>query len=489
MFDISKFIKLKDTLPQGNWLDRIRDYSFLIGESAVDLGINLVIMIMVERSLGTAGLGIFSFLLSIIIFAGFLSDFGLSSFLEREISVSPENSHNFNIIEKTFHAILLTSTICTVLFIFTALSDTTLTKIDEKAIAYFIIAITIPIRNINRIRIAILQGEGKFDTTAKLKTWKRVYLFLTVFFFVIWHLPASLTISAYFISEFGLFLKSKKVVNLPSLKILWGRKPFVGPTLQQGVPYLLTDEMLDIVLYLDFFLLGFFVSSLDLGLYAEASILARIFLIVPMSIKPAFRNRYCSLLDKRDLQSIAYRIKQSTALLFFFHSVLALIILLYYQLVMKLFYQYHRINEAPFHIFVEFLPGLLFFSAITAQDSLYEADGKIAILQKNIIWISILNLILNCFCIPFAGYYGAAFATSASMFVYFLLFAQNLSSPFGIHKLKYLCAGCAVYLTYILFKELSLSFVLSFFLVPAFLFILFLTIGIFDFHTDKMEFS
>jgi len=49
----------------------------LIGEGALDLVVNLIVMIMVERSLGEVGLGVFAYLLSILMFAGFISEFGI----------------------------------------------------------------------------------------------------------------------------------------------------------------------------------------------------------------------------------------------------------------------------------------------------------------------------------------------------------------------------------------------------------------------------
>jgi hypothetical protein len=81
MPEFSKFIKFAEAVIRENWWQRIRDFSFLIGEGAFDLVVNLIIMIMVERALGAAGLGVFAYLLSILIFAGFISEFGISRYL------------------------------------------------------------------------------------------------------------------------------------------------------------------------------------------------------------------------------------------------------------------------------------------------------------------------------------------------------------------------------------------------------------------------
>ncbi len=74
MYKIPGLSKFKTFVVRDNWLQRVRNFSFLIGEGALDLGVNLIVMIMVERFLGEAGLGVFAYLLSILMFAGFIQD-------------------------------------------------------------------------------------------------------------------------------------------------------------------------------------------------------------------------------------------------------------------------------------------------------------------------------------------------------------------------------------------------------------------------------
>ena len=59
MYKIPSLNKFRKFVDRDNWLQRVRNFSFLIGEGALDLVVNLIVMIMVERSLGVAGLGVF----------------------------------------------------------------------------------------------------------------------------------------------------------------------------------------------------------------------------------------------------------------------------------------------------------------------------------------------------------------------------------------------------------------------------------------------
>ena len=482
MLDFFKLQKKLSAVAGEKLPKKIRDFSFLIGEGAVDLTVNLILMIMVERALGLSGLGVFSYLLSILIFAGFVSDFGVASYLEREISVSSVSTDPRWTIEKACRAVMVTSALCAILLFVNTFSGTTLTRVDEKAVGYFIIGITILLRNANRMRMAMLCGLGKFDKAARLNTEKRIILLGSTLFLLMCRLPASVIIAGFLLAEMGLFFRSRKQARLPALKVILRGRDSVQTTLSESFHYLFTDETLDVVLHLDFFLLGVFVSSADLGLYAEASILARSFLIIPISIRPVFRKSFCSLISTGQIRAAARSVHRSAAFLFSFHSVLAVYILLYYPAVIDAIYHSQRKSFEAFHIFAMFLPGLLFFSALTSLEPLYEAEGKVAFLQQHIIQISFLNLILNLFFIPFAGYYGAAFATAVSMFGYFLFFGRQLTPVLKLPKLKFLSAGTSVYLTYMFFNALDLNLAFSILLVPIFIITLFFLLNIFSFE-------
>jgi O-antigen/teichoic acid export membrane protein len=465
-------------------LKKAKNFSLLIGEGALDLGVNLIVMILVERSLGEAGLGIFAYLLSLLLLAGFLSEVGISRYLERKIALTKRKEERTKAIEKAFQAVFVTSIFCGVLFLLSAVSGAASTRVEERAAAYFIIGFLIPLRNFNRLKIAVLQGDGKHDIAATLKIWKRIFLLGAVFLLLAWGVAPSYLMFGYFISEFGFMIQSGKAIKLPGIKTIWNRQHSIRSTLHQSYRFLLTDEALEVILHMDFLVLGLFVSSWNLGVYAEASILARIFLLVPISIKPVFRKKYCSLVSQNRLDSVAGSVQTATAALFFLQSVLALYILLYFSDIMRSLYHTQGTSLVPFYIFSEILPGLLFFSTVVSQEPVYEAEGKVALLQKTVIIIAFLNLMLNFFFIPFAGFFGAAFATAGSMFVYFILFGRHLNPILAINKRKHLVAGMAVYLTFMLFKKLDFGFMIAFFLVPAFLFMLFVGIDFFSYKSE-----
>ncbi len=469
---------------QDYFLKQIKKYFMMISEGALDLCVNLIVMIMVARAGGDSALGIFSYLLSIYIFSGFFSEFGISKHLEREIALTTNKQVWYESLVKSFQTTFFLSLLCSVIIILSAVYDASLTRIEEKTAAYIIIGLTIPILNFNKLRTAILQGSGNHETAAKLKIQKRLIFLFSMFVLLMWKLSPSYLTLGFLFSEIGfMVIAVKKGVKLPQLKSVWNNISEFRHTIKKGYEFLFADEFLDLVLYLDFLILGIFVSSEKLGIYAEASVLARFFLVIPASIKPIFKKKYCELISQNKQQEAAIAVKKTTAILFFLHAVFALYILLYFPIIRQFLYHINGGQFLSFPVFAEIIPGLLYFSAITAQEPVYEAEKSVMLLQKMVLIVATVNLLLNLYFIPFAGYWGAAFSTMVSMLTYFFLFGRNLNRIYHVNKTSYICAGASVYLTYVLFQKMDITFIFSFWLIPVVLFLFFSIVNLFHFDS------
>ncbi len=384
------------------WLKRVKNHSLLISEGTFELGISLMIMIMVERSLGEAGLGVFSYFYSFLVFTSFISDFGIARSLEHDISVTPG----------------------------------TQAKAIEKAAAYIIIALVIPVRNWNRLKIAVLQGTGRFDRVTALKNRKRILLLVSVFLLLKINVAPSYLLAGYLISEVGLLIKSRREAALSGLMTLWRGKSAFVTTIRRSRHFMFTDEAIDVVFYMDFLI-------------------------------------HCTLSGKNRLGDAATAAKITTTLFFFCHGLLGLYVLLYFPTIIDSLYLDQGKSLVPCHIFAALLPGLLFFSSMSALEAILEASENITSLQKSVVITGVLNFFLNCFFVPFAGFYGAAFSSACAMLAYFILINRELTPLFRIETLKFFVGGAAVYLAYILFENLDVPFLIALFLVPVVLATLF----------------
>jgi O-antigen/teichoic acid export membrane protein len=475
MVDLQKF-----TSDGPQVVKKLRDYFFSIGESTIELTITLVVMVLVERFYDQHGLGVYAYLLSLLFIAGYISEFGIPRFAEHEIAKTATSpADQSEILKKSRQTSLFFSLLLSSLLFLTAGYDAAHTQIGERAVAYMIIGAILPLRSLNALKLSILHGMGKHDVVAKLQTSTRL-VFLGAFMLLLFiRVPPSYLLLAFLVSEKFLAILAFVKYKLPGNWKTWiGIRSFRS-TLIQGYRYLFTDDALDTVLYIDFLILGFFVSSWQLGVYAEASIIARFFLLVPLSIKPIFRRRYTLMTVQQQHRQASISFHRTTNIMFYIQSLLALYILLHFPEVLHAFYHTRGEELVSYKVFTVLVPGLIFFAAVTSQEAVYEAREQVSILRKLAVGIAILNIVLNVYLVPFAGIFGAASATMISMLAYFLAFDVFLDKFHKIKKWTYLLAGAGVYLIYMLMRALNFGLMFDAVLIPIILFGLLLSIGFF----------
>jgi O-antigen/teichoic acid export membrane protein len=457
---------------------KIREFSLVIGENALELAVNLFAMVLVERAQGQEGLGVYSYLLSLFFVVGYLSELGVPRYVEREMPLNEKRQDE--IIKDAVQATIVLGLVCVILSLMTGALDAAHMRTKGMAAAFLIIGISIPFRNLNRLRISILHGQGRHDEVAKLETKKRLAFLVSIFALLTFRVGTPFLVLSFLATELVTLVLAARKVTLPPARNARRDLHRLRNTLRESGKYLLTDDAFDVVLYVDFLVLGLFVSSWDLGVYAEASILARFFLIIPMSIRPIFRHKYCVLAAKKNSVEAGKMVRRTTAILFYVHSVMALYTLLYYTQILQAFF--HTRGEAfvSYRIFTVIIPGLLFYSSVTASDAIYEAQGRIKALRTMVLVITAANLVLNLYLVPFARVFGAATATTISMLLYFVMFGMHVPQMFRLKKMSFFLAGGGVYLTYVLVQSIQVGWLLTVFALPIVLFLIFFFIGFFD---------
>ena len=460
---------------------KLRDYFLTVGEGTVELIINLVVMVLVERFYDQQGLGVYAYLLSLLFIISYISEFGIPRFVEHEIAKTNRNPDDqFEILFKARQTSLALSLLVTTLLFLTAGYDAAHTRVAERTAAYLIIGAILPLRNLNALKLSVLHGYGQHDVAAKLQTMKRIIFLAGIWLLLVIHAAPSYLFLAFLVAEIFFAVAAIVKLKLPGIWKTWIGFGSARSTLSRGYQYLFADDALDIVLYVDFLIMGFFVSSWDLGVYAEASILARFFLLVPISIKPIFRRRYTRMTANGEYRCAATAFHRTTKVMFYLQSLLALYILLHFPEILRTFYHTRGEEIVSFKIFTVLVPGLIYFAAVTSQEAVYEAGEQVAVLKKLAVIIAIINIVLNFYLVPFAGGFGAAAATLISMLTYFLIFDLYLDKDHKIKKIPYVLAGAGVYLIYMLMRMLNLGLLADLFLSPVILFALFYGMGFFN---------
>ena len=451
-----------------------------VGEEALELLITLWILIMVERAYGQQGVGIYAYLMALLYMARYIADFGVARHLEHEIAVSGQDgARHQRLIAAGLQTTLTTGLAAAVLIMATAGFDTAHTRIEEKLPGYLLVGSIIPVANLNFYKLSILQGMGRHARVAKLSMVRYVMILIGMLVLTRLRVWPSFLPSAILLSEVVMVFLIRRHIKLRGLKVLFRQPGRIRTTLKQGQAYLFTDNGLDVLLNLDLFVLGIFVSAWDLGVYAEAAVIVRFFLIIPVGMKPILRRRYNILAAENDIGALKTLVRRITAALFSLHALLAVGVLLSFPAVLNFFFDTHGEEMMSFRLFAVFIPGLLFYSAFSAQEPLYEATGQMARLRRLTLAASGANLVLTFYLVPFAGTHGAAVATMLTMLLYFLLFGRGLDAGPVFDKPTYIIAGLAVYLVYTFFAWWAPGGTSGAWLAPLLLAIVYYLIGLF----------
>ncbi|WP_372678631.1 lipopolysaccharide biosynthesis protein [Desulfosarcina sp.] len=429
------------------------------------IGTGLMAMVMVDRHHGSAGLGIFAWFFSLLAIAGYLGRYGIPIYLENRIARSPES-----IDESCAGALAALVALGLAATLLCGAAAFWIAGPEDGAgerILYLLLGPTVLIQNINALRLAMLNGTGRHRAAAGLRIRQRVVFLAVTLGLCMADVPVHLVAAAFLLSQVVMVGMGRKAVKLPAISSGFARRKQIPAMMDNGRAFLFTDNLLDVVFYLDMLILGWFASPVELGIYARALILARLFLVIPGGFRPVFRRlaneRLTVGLDDRLLAFMAGAVRS----LFFIHGCLAVLVLVNFPRVMAMVFDIQKWADESFIVFTLVLPGLIFFSAVTALEPIFEARQQTDKLKQMTLAVSIANLILNLNLIPFAGLAGAAMATAAAMFIHFLLFCRLLPPDFGSVRIFWPGAAAALYLTYVLLAYFDIGMLYTLMLTPV----------------------
>jgi O-antigen/teichoic acid export membrane protein len=442
------------------------------------IGSGLIAMVMVDRHYGPAGLGIFAWFFSLLAIAGYLARYGIPVYLENRIARSPDSADESCI--GAMAALIATGFAAMILCGAAAFSIAGPDWGTSDRILYLLLGPTVLFQNINALRLALLNGTGRHREAAGLRIRQRVVFLAAILVLCFADVPVHLLAAAFLFSQVVILGMGRKRVKLPAIsKVLAGRR-HIPTMMDNGRAFLFTDNLLDVVFYLDMLILGWFVSPVELGIYARALILARLFLVIPGGFRPVFRRlaneRLAAGLDDRLHAFMARTIRS----LFFAHGCLAVLFMVNFPRVMTMVFDMRQWADESFAVFALVLPGLIFFSAVTALEPVFEARQQSEKLKQMTLVVSIANLILNFNLIPFAGLAGAAMATAVSMFVHFWLFCRMLPADLGGVRIFWPGAAAALYLTYVLLTVIDIGMIVSLMAAPILFGALLWLVGFFN---------
>ena len=434
---------------RGGSVDRFSAQAMMpVVDRLAGIGAGLVAMIIVDRNYGPAGLGMFAWFFSLLAMAGYLGRFGIPIYVENRIAREPEAAAEIGANALAALLVLGGAAIGLGTLYAFLLSGPGPGAADNLLI--LLLGPTIFFQNINALRLAMLNAAGRHDLAAGLKIRQRI-VFLAATLVLCWgQVPLPLVAGAFCISQVVMLVMGRKAMRLPAIgRVLAGVKQ-IRPMLENSRAFLFTDNLLDVVFYLDMIILGWFVNPFELGIYARALILARLFLVVPGGLRPVFRKMVNTIVQEGPEARLQRFMARVSRWFFLAHGLLALFILTHFQQVLDMVFGAQQWAADAFTVFALVVPGLIFYSAVMALEPVFEARQQQAALRRLTLTVAAVNLILNINLIPFAGIHGAAAATAIATGAHFLLFCRMLPADLREFRFFWPGAAAALYLAYVL---------------------------------------
>ncbi len=445
MADTGKILKVPDP---SSMKKRAGEYLLAVGTEAVDTVTALASLIIIGRAYGREGLGVYSFFLAVYLIVSYLSESGVCKQVERRVAMKAAGGVHPAYFSGSLKAITLTGFLGAVAVILLGLRHPSGAGFSGALGPYIFLAVAVYLNVYNTFVTAVLNGKGDHESASRLALRKRLVFLGSVFLLSVLKFKPPLLVLGFFAAEMSVARRGRRQVKLPLVKNPFSSLSEAVSVIREGAKDYFTDEALRVIFFLDFLVLGFFVSAGELGIYSEASVLARLFLIVPVGAAPVFRVRFFELSAAGSETSLASRSGRTARRIFFWHSVAGLYFLLYYPLVLGLIFPEASHVQVSFEIFAVLLPGLLYYSAASVLEPIYAAQGRSDRIGRIAMRTFFLNALLNAYLVPYAGINGAAAATAICLIAYFFYFGAGLESNLRLPRVTFLLAGGLVFLSY-----------------------------------------
>ncbi len=456
----------------------LRSIGLVFGMTFIAALFSYATRVIVARKLGPEQFGLFSAVLTFILFFLFFRDLGLQTALVNFIAkFRVENKYNEikTAIVSVFCMQLLSSSIIGILIIiFSGYLSVHYFKVPESRIILLILVIYTMTSFLFITTKGIFNGFQKNFLYSLMEPAKNLFiLLLTVILFrynlgiLAAAIPYALVCVILFF-VFQPFIQGKlyffkhKVVHF---------KDTSRDLLLFGLPLMAADVGGKVIAYTDTIMLTHFSSLSEVGIYNVVLPTSLFFIHVSRAISAIVFPISSELSFKKDFKNLAKGIsllhKYTLAL------IIPLIFILFafanhYLLIF--FGEGYIVGTLAFRIL---LVGSMFFIIASVNNIIISSMGETKTVTKIILISALLNVVLNLFLIPSFGINGAAISTSLAYLLALILSTHTLMRSVGVqspylHWLK-LCLSASVFvmmvfyiakiLQYDIYVEIILSFI------------------------------
>ncbi|MAG38007.1 hypothetical protein CMI45_01300 [Candidatus Pacearchaeota archaeon] len=401
--------------------------------------------IIIARGFGPSEYGLFTLALIVTsIFVSFAS-LGLSDGLLRHISLykNKDMKKAKYLLKLTFHINLFSGVIAGVLMFLLA-ETIAINFFHDPELVIFLKAFSfaVPIAIIGGLFLTVLRSFEKIAMytfiNSVFQNGIRILVIGTLLFI---GLTRSAIITSYLVAVIAFaimaYIASRKEVLkvLKSKNLEKGKKKLRNQYFSYSWPIVFLGIIGGIFYWVDSFVIGFFMSSADVGFYGIAFTIVSLYGIAPELFMQLFFPLVVREYSKKRMRVVQEVSKQVSKWIFALNLPLFVMIFIFPGAIINVLFG-EAFIQGYNSLRILAVGGIVSSIFMILSTNLLSMKGKTKLMLMNVLVISVINLIMNIILVPRFGIVGAAFATSSTWVLLSLVLLFEVKSLVSVFPIR-----------------------------------------------------
>lgn len=383
---------------------------------------HLLLRMILGRTLGPSGLGVYTLVFTIYLFGMQFAGFGIGDGLTKYVAEFRDDEHKVKeYISLGIYGTLINGFIITILLYL--VSDFIAISIfhnQEMGELIKITAFCLPFISIQKMVLGTLNGFHRMKSYALINLIQNILvLLLSIYLVIVLNKELNGAVWGFVIATIITGLISiifiKKFILIFPLSFSKSFKDLMW----YGFYYVLAQSIGMVSTQIDSIMLGHFLDAEIVGYYAIAIIIVNGISLIPNSVNLAVAPHIAYIYGKNEYKKTDIFIKRIILYMTFVIILISILLVIYGKTIIILLFKKEFLLAYP--PLVILLIGYTIYSPIHSIDCALPSIGKVNIMYKISLLIAIFNVIFNSVLIPKYGIMGAALSTSMSLIILSLI--------------------------------------------------------------------
>jgi O-antigen/teichoic acid export membrane protein len=405
-------------------------------------GLSFLFTLILSRSLGASGYGIFAYAYALAILLAVPAEAGLSTLIVREtaLGVTLDRPDLVKGVWRWSERLVLVVSVILMLIAGLLLFLSRSVQANAPALTLAWALVLVPLTALSSLRGAALRGLQKVTAGQLPESLVRPGMFVIFLCIVLVtgrQLSPPLAMALLVFAAILSFVLGAWMLwhNTPEMVRQTEKYTIKKEWLTSAILFALIASFSVINNQASTVILGWFKTSDQVGIYRVAVQVAALASFGLQTVNMIVAPRFADLYARKDMVKLQQMVTLSARIVLAFNLALTLLFILSGRLLFVLLFGSDF--EGSYLPLVILLLGQSINSAAGSVGYLLNMTGHEAETTKGLGFAAGVNVVLNIFFIPFWGIYGAALATTVSMVVWNILLWQKVRQRLGINSLAF----------------------------------------------------